>query len=132
LALITSKDHKRLTIPHEPDQWVEVRPLTFGDMDLFGMDGETVAVSRDLAAEVITSWSYGEWPATKDERLDLIKSLDLDTAMWLITSLGETLTEISGIRGDSEKKDSPSNSPPTTSTEADSPPTSPTSSSSEG
>jgi hypothetical protein len=131
LALITSKDTKRLDIPHEPGQWVEVRPLTFGDLDIFGMDGETVRVSRDLASEVITGWSYSEWPVSRDERLTLLKSLDLDTSMWLITALGETLTEISGIRSDDAKKNTVNNSSPTTSTEADSPQNSPTSSSSE-
>lgn len=131
MALITSKDYKRLEIPHEPGQWVDVRPLTFGDMDLFRMEGELVGVSRDLAAEVITSWSYGEWPAPHDERVELIKSLDLDTSVWLIQALGETLTEISGIRSDSEKKESDSSSQPTTSTTADSPSSSPISSISE-
>ena len=131
MALITSKDYKRLDIPHEPGQWVDVRPLTFGDLDIFGMDGETVVVTRDLVAEVVTGWSYGEWPATKDERLELIRTLDLDTSVWLITALGETLPKISGIRSDSEKKDSASNSQPITDTEAVSPETSPTSSSSE-
>jgi len=131
VALITSNDYKRLVIPHEPGQWVDVRPLTFGDLDIFNMDGETVVVTRDLVAEVVTEWSYGEWPPTKDERLALIRSLDLDTSVWLITALGETLPKISGIRSDSEKKDSPNNSSPITSTVEDSPSTLVTSSSSE-
>ena len=81
-------------------------------------DGTSIAMSLDLAAEVIKEWSYPE-PVT----IENVRDLDVDTFVWLSTQIQEA----SGIRSDAEKKGSGSSSPaPSDPAGDDSPPNSDT------
>lgn len=114
MALISSKDTKRLAILHEPGQWVEVRPLTAGDVD--GLDVATsgmIRIALEKLADVIIAWSYDEPPS-----LDAIKRLDLDTFLWL----GPAALRASGVRDDDEKKGSDNGSSVSPTPEAEQPP----------
>lgn len=123
MALISFKDRHRLEIPHEPGQWVEVRPIAAGEIELFEVTNGMVKVTLDLLAAVVTGWSYDE-PVS----LDAIKRLDLDTFVWLTGALGDELMKISGIRTADEKKDSGGSSSPTLSPlQTDMPPSPPSS-----
>jgi hypothetical protein len=101
VALINSSNTKRLDIPHEPGQWVEVRPLTAGDIEGLSVDGSGVKVSIEALAAIISAWSYEE-PVS----LENVRRLDLDTFTWL----GTEALKVSGVRDADEKKDSASDS----------------------
>lgn len=113
MALITSQS-ERIAIPHEPDNWIEIRPLRAGDLGLFTMAGDQVKVSHELLAAVVVAWSYGEMPTDPAQRLELVKQLDLDTYLWAYNELGGRLSRISGIRSEPEKKESSTPSSPRT------------------
>lgn len=104
MALINSSNTKHLDIPHEPGQWVEVRPLTAGDIEGLSVDGSGVKVSIECLAAIISAWSYQE-PVS----LENVRRLDLDTFTWL----GNEALKVSGVRDDAEKKDSNLDSSPT-------------------
>lgn len=109
MALISSAKPERIEIPHEPGQWIELRPLRAGDLDVFEASADGgLRVSYELLARVVTSWSYGPWPASEAEREECVKDLDLDTYSWLVGAIGERLPTMSGIRDEAEKKDSTS------------------------
>jgi hypothetical protein len=104
MALI-KKTNKRLEHPTEPGAWFVVRlPLSAGDLAAMRSDGSSIAMSLDLAAEVIKEWSY-DAPVS----LDTVKDLDVDTFTWL----SREIQEASGIRSEDEKKDFGSSSSPT-------------------
>ena len=101
MALI-KKTNKRLEHPTEPGAWFVVRlPLSAGDLAAMRSDGTSIAMSLDLAAEVIKEWSY-DAPIS----LETVKDLDVDTFVWL----SKELQEASGIRTEDEKKDSATSS----------------------
>lgn len=107
MALINSSNTKRLDIPHEPGQWVEVRPLTAGDIEGLSVDGSQVKVSIEALAAIISAWSYDE-PVS----LENVRRLDLDTFTWL----GAEALKVSGVRDDETKKNLGSASSPTSRT----------------
>lgn len=109
MALISSNDTKRLDIPHEPGQWVEVRPLTAGDIEGLTAEGSQVKVSIEALAAIISGWSYAEPPTIEN-----VRRLDLDTFTWL----GTEALKVSGVRDDAEKKDSATDSSRTSRTPA--------------
>lgn len=108
MALV-KKQIKRLEIPHEPGEWMDVRvPLAAGDMaGLTAADGE-IGMSLDLMVSVVQAWSYPE-----DISRETIDLLDLDTMVWL----AQAVTEASGVKDEAEKKDSVNSSPPTSAPE---------------
>lgn len=110
MALILSSNSKRISPPHEPDAWYEVRPIRAGDFEHLTTDGQQVTVSIDLLATLITAWSYPE-PVTREN----VACLDLDTFMWL----GTEIQSLSGIRDDETKKNSDSSSSPTSDLDGD-------------
>lgn len=65
------------------------------------MEGNQIKLSLDLAAALITAWSY-DVPVSR-ETVDM---LDVDTFVWL----NAAISDMSGIRSDDEKKDSEENS----------------------
>lgn len=113
MALIDPQDRKRLDIPNESDQWVEVRPLTARDFAILQKDaGDRTPADLGLAILVraVTAWSYPV--ELTPENID---RLDFETYEWL---RGEV--SMSGGRDDEEKKDSNSPSSPTTDPEVES------------
>lgn len=105
MALVV-KHTKHLEHPTEPGAWFDVRlPLSAGDMAGMRSDGKAIGMTLDLLAAVLVAWSY-DAPVN----LETVDSLDLDTFTWLQQSI---MAE-SGIRDDSEKKDSNGSSSPLT------------------
>lgn len=103
MALINSSNTKRLDIPHEPEQWIDVRPLTAGDMEGLSVDGSQIKVSIEALAAIIQAWSYDE-PVS----LENVRRLDIDTFTWL----GTEALKVSGVRDDDTKKNlAPASSP---------------------
>lgn len=99
MALISDKDIQRIPIPHEPDQWVELKPITVRDLAAMQRDTEgqtpTEATVRVLL-NCLKGWSY-DTPITA-ETLD---SLDFDTYTWLSSQM-----MLTGRRSEEEKKES--------------------------
>lgn len=112
MALIDPQERKRLDIPHEPDSWVEFRPLTARDFAVLQKDaGDRTPADIGLAilSRCVTAWSYPE-PVTP-ENLD---RLDFETMEWLRTEISLT-----GGRPEEEKKESEPPSSPTTDQETE-------------
>lgn len=101
MALLDSRNSKRFDVPHEPGAWVELRPVTAGDVELLDVQGANIRFSLDLLARLITAWSYAEAPSTETVRL-----LDLDTYVWLSRDCAAAVMKFSGVRDAGEKKSS--------------------------
>src|SRR5690349_15613350 len=97
MALVSAKDGKRYDIPHEPGQWMRIRPLKASDESLRQKDFAT-NVDRELAIleAIIIEWSYEPAPSA-----ETIADLDRPTLYWLDQVV---LPELNDPRSDSEKK----------------------------
>jgi hypothetical protein len=96
LALISVDQVKRLDVPHEPDQWIEVRPVTAGDLGMLEAGQSMVKLTLEAMSTLIKGWSYPE-PATRES----VNRLDVDTFIWL----SKEIMTFSGVRDDAEKND---------------------------
>lgn len=79
MAVIDPRKSVRIPIPHEKDEWVEIRPVTIGDIE----HAATVAkvnVSARLAIleRVVTAWSYPQ-----PVNAETLRQLDNRTFQWL-------------------------------------------------
>lgn len=103
MALVSSKHAQRYDIPHEPGEWMRIRPLKASDQALIQRDFPT-PVDREIALlqELIVEWSYEE-PLSAAA----IADIDLPTLAWLD---GVVLPPLLAERTDEEKKDSSSGS----------------------
>lgn len=84
MALVDKKTQReRIEIPHEPGEWIELTPLTFGDKralaELKGVESVTYLVRATVAA-----WSYKVPPSP--ENIDL---LDAETSDWIAQIVAE-------------------------------------------
>jgi hypothetical protein len=90
---------KRLDIPHEPGEWVEIRRLSsLGGLDPDEMSKGRVRRLEELAryfVSAIVAWSYPE-PATTDVIAgipnvhgDREGGLDATTSLWLMGEIGQ-------------------------------------------
>lgn len=96
MPLIKDETRVRLDIPHEPGEWIEIRPMRNGDL-LHVELKDKVSATVLMFERLITGWSYEE-PVTPEN----IRRLDIKTASWLD---GE-LTRVSGVRTEEEKNGS--------------------------
>lgn len=96
MALITDDTRVRLNIPHEPGQWIEIRPMRNSDLEKIDVS-DRVAMTLALFERVILAWSYPE-PVTPQT----IRQLDIDTTRWL----DEEIPKASGLRSEAEKNGS--------------------------
>lgn len=117
MALVDPHKTHRIDIPDdEPGAWIEFRVLMAGDLEFMESPGPgVVQVTKRLLAEVITAWSYGEWPASPEERVALLKTVSLPTHIWMLNDpdgLGNRLLILSGIKDEDAKKNFDSNSLP--------------------
>ena len=99
MALITSQK-QRYDIPHEPGQWVEVRPFTArdgADVEELTEGNARIQLGVQLLKRCVVAWSYD---AEISE--ETIGQLDMDTFQWLMESINLT----SGLRTSDEKKES--------------------------
>lgn len=95
MALVSPDKAVKLDIPHEPGEWIRVRPICAEDAEGLELDGDKVRVSIDLVAKLLTEWSYDEPPSR-----EAVARLDLNTYIWLALEM----LEASGIRDLAEKK----------------------------
>lgn len=86
---------RRVELPFDEGHWVEVRAISAGDLiDLQGRGLSNGAITLELLAKCITSWSF-DVPVTKDA----IGDLDNDTFGFLEKQLDLS----TGIRSNDEK-----------------------------
>ena len=129
MALIDPQERRKVAIPHEEGQWVELRPITA--RDLITVQRKAVAAGSAvqfentvrMLLECLTAWSYPK-PITEENLL----ALEYVTLTWLDDEMF-----MAGTRTDEEKKTLDSPSPPTSDPETeDSLPSLPTSRPSRG
>lgn len=105
MALISSRDIKRVDIPHEPGQWVELRPLTarqFATIQRDAKDESPGEITLRLLASCLVDWSYIDDEGAKVSITpEAIDALDYETFNWLDGQLALA----SSIRSLDEKKD---------------------------
>lgn len=107
MALIDPTKYTRIDIPHEPGQWVEVRPFITADTIVIAKkEPETEPeASVEMLALCIKRWSYSEEPVTAEQ----LNVLDAKTFRWL----DNEILVLSGIRTRAEKNGSAPQSSPT-------------------
>jgi hypothetical protein len=99
LALINSQHVQHVDIPHEPGQWIEIRPVTAGqvaDLQKDSVAESSAAVAIKTLVGCIVAWSY-EAPVS----IESLRELDYETFQWLETQISVT----SGLRSEDQKKD---------------------------
>lgn len=112
MAFIDPERTVRVPVPHETDEWVEVRRSTVRDMrDLQRDHADKTSIDRSV---MLLSWCIKAWSYDKPISVDSIESMDSLTFMWLERQLDLA-------RPAEEKKDlaissSPSSDPATVST----------------
>ncbi len=103
MALIDPNQAVRVGIPHEPGEWMRLRPIQAADIEALEDVQGQVRVSLELAAKLVLAWSYADPPTPEN-----IRRLDLDTFLWL----SKELLAQSGVRELAEKKGSGNSSSP--------------------
>lgn len=101
MALVSSQDRIRVSIPHEPDQWVELRPLTargIADIQRAAKESAADLVTAETTLRIltfcVTAWSYPMPPC-----MEAFESLDYQTFNWL-----DSQAMMVGRRPEDEKK----------------------------
>lgn len=104
MALVSAKHATSYDIPHEPGEWMKIRPLKASDQALIQRDFPT-PVDREIALlqEMIVEWSY-DAPLTAAA----IADIDAPTLAWLDSVVLPPL--LAATRTEDEKKDSSSGS----------------------
>lgn len=97
MALIKDDTKVRLDIPHEPGEWIDIRPTRNNDLLSINFDTDPFAGMMKLLDSVIKGWSYAE-PVTPEN----VRMLDSVTTTWL----SEELKKASGLRTVEEKNGS--------------------------
>lgn len=107
MALISKTPSKRFDIPNEPGEWVELLPMSARVTRVAEEKGGDSNFAKGIIAlaQCIAAWSY-DAPVS----VETVEDLDTDTFTWLL----QTVSSLSGERGEDEKKDSTEPSSPTT------------------
>lgn len=116
MALINPQHTRRLEIPHEEGQWVEIRPVTAGQVADLQKDSEqetSASIAIRTLEGCIVAWSY-DAPVS----VESLRELDYGTFSWLETRISVT----SGFRTEDEKKTYEPPSSPTSEPEGESSP----------
>lgn len=77
----TTRAKKRLDIPHEPGQWIEIQRLAWSELPMGSVRTDPSGYMLGLFAAAVTAWSYSEPVATSLEYLDDV------TAGWLFVEI---------------------------------------------
>ena len=85
---LTSQDIKRLDLPHEPGQWVDIRTPSLRLLHQMSKFEDSYEGMVKLIAGCVTAWSY-ETPVSEDAVWDL----DAETAGVIGRALNPTKTE---------------------------------------
>lgn len=97
MALVSKLQPQRIDIPHEPGEWIDVLPITAGQISALqkDVDGKTpTGIMIEMLVQCIKAWSYPD-PIS----METISDLDGGTLAWLQTEVNVT----SGVRSDAEK-----------------------------
>lgn len=89
MALVSRLAAKRVEIPHEPGQWMEFKPPSWGVVKALKEDGG----GEGLLLAGITAWSYG--PEVSEA---MVADLDMRTLTWAV---GEVM-KLSGLAKEGE------------------------------
>lgn len=111
MALIDPKEVRHVEIPHEPGEWVELRPITsriFATVQREGKGESYSEITLRLLAGCIVAWSY-DAPVTP-ENIDLLDPVTMNY-------LDEQMQKTSGSLSEEEKKEPISPPSPISSTE---------------
>lgn len=108
MAFVDPNKRDKRPVPHEPGQWVELRPLMAADyaqVQRNAMDKSAAEISIELLALAITSWSY-----PREVTVESIGQQDIVTFQWM----REEMQIVTDGRTEDEKKVSEPPSSPTT------------------
>lgn len=87
LLLPTNRATRRVDIPHEPGQWVEITRLAWSEMPTFQLRATDLhAYIAALFAKAVTGWSYDVPPTPEN-----LAYLDDTTAGWLYIEIDKFL-----------------------------------------
>jgi hypothetical protein len=85
--MLTSKHLKKVDLPHEPGEWIEVKMPSVGDLRAVDMTN-SIQSTLDALCSCIKAWSYDE-----DVTPENIADLDPPTITFLETVLFPPQTE---------------------------------------
>lgn len=97
MALVDKTKIVRIELPHEPGGWIELHPMSSGD--LANLPDDPYAAMLKMLQRIVTTWSY-DVPVTPDNVL----LLDVET----VNELAVHVRAMSGVKTDAEKNDSSS------------------------
>lgn len=90
LIVPEARARKRLDVPHEPGQWVEIQRLAFMELPALKPSQSPADTMLDLMAgsdgrpPTVAAWSY-DMPVTRES----VSWLDPETARWLYHEIDE-------------------------------------------
>lgn len=104
MAFISSLPAQHIVIPHEPGEWIEIKPVSVGSWREIGKaatDKTVLELQVLLLLHSLTAWSYER---AIDE--EAINDLDRQTFDWI----NNEVNLLTVLRPDAEKKGSSANS----------------------
>lgn len=93
LLMPTSRAKKRLDIPHEPGQWIEIQRLAWSELPQRSVVSDVTGYMVELFRAAITAWSYAEPVA------DNVAYLDDTTAGWLYQEIDKFIHQHEADQG---------------------------------
>ena len=85
---LTSRVTKRLELPHEPGEWVDIRMPSLRDLHEMQKLDDTYAGMVKLISQCVVGWSY-----EADVTEDTVWDLDAETAGYIGTALNAAKTD---------------------------------------
>lgn len=85
MALLLQRTSKRLDVPHEPGEWIEIRRLAACELPAYERiadAGTRGQATLDLFNGAIVAWSY-DAPVSPET----VRMLDAPTALWLLQEI---------------------------------------------
>lgn len=83
LILPSSRSRKRLDIPHEDGQWIEIQRLAWSELPMRPLVADPTAYMLDLFKAAVVAWSYAAPIA------ESLAYLDDATAGWLYQQIDQ-------------------------------------------
>jgi hypothetical protein len=77
----TTRTNKRIDIPHEPGQWIEIQRLAWSELPMGSVRTDPRGYMLALFAAAVTAWSY---PAPVKDSLEYLDDI---TAGWLYVEI---------------------------------------------
>lgn len=83
--MLTSKAIKRIDLPHEPGEWIEVKMPSLSVLEAVGLGEGEISQSRIMLQKCIVGWSYSD--PVNNETID---DLDFRTVQFIAEHIGGT------------------------------------------